>query len=126
MDQDESAADQRAIVLALDGETHTLGNTLRDVMWSHPHIELASYTQEHPSVNEIILRCQTNAAIPAEQGVVEALHITKAILSHMGDTMAEAAKRWEEQHGGGGDGGQRRQQRQQRQGDGAAAMNEDS
>lgn len=121
MDQEESAAEQRAIVLALDGETHTLGNTLRDIMWSHPHIELASYTQEHPSINEIILRCQTNAAIPAEQGVVEALHITKAILGHMGESMAEAAERWEDQYGGGGG-----QQHQQREEDGAAAMDADS
>lgn len=91
-------------------------------MWSHPHIELASYTQEHPSVNEIILRCQTNAAIPAEQGVVEALHIAKAILSHMGNTMAEAAQKWEAQHGGAG--GQQHQQQQQH--DEAAAMDADS
>jgi len=76
---------------------HTLGNALRDVMWSHPYIELAAYTQEHPSTNEIILRCQTTGAIPADQGFVEALHMTQLILGHMSSTMDDAVERWQRQ-----------------------------
>lgn len=88
---------------------HTLGNALRDVMWSHPHIQLASYTQEHPSSADIILRCQTSGPISAEQGVAEALMMTQEILHHVGDTMAAAAAAWaaahpeEQQQGGGGE-----------------------
>jgi hypothetical protein len=46
-----------------------------------PHVQIASYTQEHPSSNEVIVRCQTSGAISAEQGVVEALHIAKQKLN---------------------------------------------
>jgi predicted TIM-barrel enzyme len=80
-------------------------------MWSHPHVQLASYTQEHPSANEIIVRCQTTGVIPAEQAVVEALHMTKEILTHIGATMDDAVARWEQQHGPVG--GSSRQQAQQ-------------
>ena len=86
---------------------HTLGNALRDVMWSHPHVQLASYTQEHPSSQEILLRCQTSSAISAEQGVVEALQIMQQMLRHMGATMEAAAAGWQ--------GGQQAQQGQQQQ-----------
>lgn len=68
-------------------------------MWSHPHIQLASYTQEHPSSTDILVRCQTSGAITAGQAVAEALHMTKAILSHMSATMDAAVQQWEQQHG---------------------------
>lgn len=65
-------------------------------MWAHPHVELASYTQEHPSSTEIVMRCQTTSAISAEQGVIEALHMAKQVLDHVGDTMNEAVQDWEQ------------------------------
>lgn len=48
-----------------------------------PHVQVASYTQEHPNQSEILVRCQTNGFCSAEQGVVESLHITKEIAAHM-------------------------------------------
>ncbi|PSC69823.1 DNA-directed RNA polymerase I RPAC2 [Micractinium conductrix] len=128
IDTEEAAAlraQQREYTLTLPGETHTLGNALRDVMWAHPHVELAAYTQEHPSVNEIILRCQTTGAITAEQGVGEALLMTKDILGHMAGTMDEAVEAWQAAHGGNAAAaaaaaGSRQQQQQQ-----PAAMDED-
>ncbi|PRW56845.1 hypothetical protein C2E21_4807 [Chlorella sorokiniana] len=122
--------DGRSIVLALQDETHTLGNALRDVMWSHPHVQLASYTQEHPSSQEILLRCQTNGAVSAEQGVVEALHIMQQMLRHMGSTMEAAAADWQA-----GQQGEQQQRQQEQDGGGrgsqaadgeAEAMEEDS
>jgi len=49
-----------------------------------PHVEVASYTREHPSSNEVVIRCQTSGAISAEQGVVEALVMAKQMLEHVG------------------------------------------
>ena len=102
---------------------HTLGNALRDVMWSHPHVQLASYTQEHPSSQEILLRCQTSGAISAEQGVAEALQMMQQMLAHMGQTMEGAVAQWQAQHPEGQQqqqagqqaGQQRGKQRQQQQ-----------
>lgn len=100
-------------------------------MWSHPHVQLASYTQEHPSSQEILLRCQTSGAISAEQGVVEALQIMQQMLRHMGATMEAAADDWQARQ----QGGQRQQQQQEQDGGGrglqaadgqAEAMEEDS
>eukprot|EP00887_Chlorella_sp_A99_P002613 scaffold6.g2613.t1 len=103
---------ERSILLAIDGENHTLGNALRDVMWAHPHIQLASYTQEHPTSTDILLRCQTSGDISAEQGVVEALHMAKAMLAQMGDSMAAAHEEWERTQAAGG--GARQQQQERR------------
>lgn len=49
-----------------------------------PHVEVASYTREHPTSNEVVIRCQTSGAISAEQGVVEALVMAKQMLEHVG------------------------------------------
>ena len=161
----DEAAEERSIVLALDGESelqpprahvsvhetaaaacrrrlppppapltlaappplsppfvaaHTLGNALRDVMWAHPHVQLASYTQEHPSSTDIIVRCQTSGAISAEQGVAEALQMTQGILCHMSSTMAAAVEEWQRRQGGAG------KQQQQQQPGGDAMDDEDS
>ncbi len=94
-------------------------------MWSHPHVQLASYTQEHPSASEIIVRCQTTGVIPAEQAVVEALHMTKEILTHIGATMEDAVARWEQEHGPVGGSSKPQQQRQPRQGTAQADPPED-
>jgi DNA-directed RNA polymerase subunit L len=80
---------------------HTLGNALRDVMWLHPHVQLASYTQEHPSDSEILVRCQTSGAISAEQAVCEALGMTKDMLSHMAATMEDAMAAWQDRQAAG-------------------------
>jgi DNA-directed RNA polymerase subunit L len=103
---------------------HTLGNALRDVMWAHPHVQLASYTQEHPSSTDIILRCQTTGAISAEQGVVEALQMTQGILRHMASTMDAAVEEWQQRQDRGG-GKQQQQRQQQQQRPGGDAMDED-
>lgn len=89
----------KSLTLEVEGETHTLGNILRDVMWTHPHIELASYSQEHPSKNEILLRCQTSGLISGEQATVEALHMTKEMLEHVETTMNAAVAEYEAKHG---------------------------
>lgn len=99
-------------------------------MWAHPHVQLASYTQEHPSLNEIVVRCQTSGAVTAEQAVAEALHMTQDILHHMADTMDAAVANWQQQHGdvaGGGEAGGQRQQQRRRQppGSGRDEMEED-
>ena len=62
-----------------------------------PHVQLASYTQEHPGSTEIVVQCQTTGAISAEQGVVEALVIAKDVLGHMEDSMTAAVAQHSEQ-----------------------------
>ena len=97
-------------------------------MWAHPHVQLASYTQEHPSSTDIILRCQTSGVISAEQGVVEALQMTKGILRHMASTMDAAVEEWQQRQDSGGGKQQQRQQQQQQQQQqrpGGDAMDED-
>lgn len=76
---------------------HTLGNMLRDIMWQHPYVQLASYTKEHPTSTEVLVRCQTSAEVSAEQGVVEALHIGKAMLSVAEEGMSAAVETWRQQ-----------------------------
>lgn len=62
-----------------------------------PHVEVASYAQEHPSKNEILFRCQTSGLISGEQCIVESLELTKDILSMVDDEMDAALARWNEQ-----------------------------
>lgn len=92
---------------------HTLGNALRDVMWAHPHVQLASYTQEHPSSTEIIVRCQTSGAISAEQGVVESLQMAQATLRHISASMDAAVQGWQQLHPSDSSGSEQAQQQQQ-------------
>lgn len=92
--------DELGSICASAAADHTLGNALRDVMWSHPHVQLASYTQEHPTSTEVLVRCQTSGAISAEQGVVEALEISKHMLAHMEDSMDAAFDAWQQEHQG--------------------------
>jgi len=60
-----------------------------------PHVEVASYTMEHPSSTEVLLRCQTTGAISAEQGLVDALQTMKQVLLHMGTSMRAAVAEFE-------------------------------
>lgn len=43
------------------------------------------------------MQCQTTGAISAEQGVVEALLITKDVLGHMADSMTAAVAKHSEE-----------------------------
>uniref|UniRef100_A0A1D1ZVL8 DNA-directed RNA polymerase RBP11-like dimerisation domain-containing protein n=1 Tax=Auxenochlorella protothecoides TaxID=3075 RepID=A0A1D1ZVL8_AUXPR len=99
MEDSESEALQPGnnLLVKLEGEDHTFGNVLREVMWMHPHIQLSSYTKEHPNLSEILIRCQTNGVVSAEQGMVESLHLAKEVLMHVEDTMAAAVKRFQQQ-----------------------------
>ena len=63
-------------------------------MWSHPHITLASYTKEHPSSSDVVVRCQTTGAVSAEQGLVEALQIAKEMLGAVSAAMDAAVDEW--------------------------------
>lgn len=58
-------------------------NALHPLCRCSPHVQLSSYTKEHPNLSEILIRCQTNGVVSAEQGMVESLHLAKEVLMHV-------------------------------------------
>ena len=50
-------------------------------LFRSPHVTVAQYSQEDPTAtgNQILVHCQTSTEVTAEQGVVETLHVTKAM-----------------------------------------------
>ena len=58
-----------------------------------PHVELVSYTQDHPTSTEVVVRCQTNGQITAEHAVVEALLGTRSVPARVRIALAALARR---------------------------------
>ena len=75
----ETVSHQHSLGLFLPSATHTATATPHS---SSPHVTVAQYSQEMvvPG-NQIAIQCQTSGAIRAEQGIVESLHMTKAIFT---------------------------------------------
>lgn len=64
----------RSISVVVDGESHTLANTVRDFAWLHPAVEFSGYSCEHPVYRHVNLRVQTRkgAVSAAPAGAAEA------------------------------------------------------
>jgi len=88
----------RSISVVIDGEGHTLANSVRDVAWLHPSVEFAGYSLEHPVYRHANLRVQTvpGAAAGAEQALAETLEMTQGLFNAVGEAMDKDLKEeWE-------------------------------
>eukprot|EP00118_Oscarella_pearsei_P000598 m.5336 g.5336 ORF g.5336 m.5336 type:complete len:132 (+) comp12906_c0_seq1:334-729(+) len=56
----ENPDDETCMTFVLEGEDHTLGNSLRYMIMKNPETAFGGYTVPHPSERKINLRIQTN------------------------------------------------------------------
>ena len=86
----------RTISAVVDGESHTLGNVYREVAWTHPAVDLAGYSQEHPGYNHVNFRMQTahDAGVTGEQAMAETFMRVKDLADAMGEGMAQAMEKF--------------------------------
>jgi DNA-directed RNA polymerase subunit L len=88
----------RSISVVVDGEGHTLANSVRDVAWLHPCVEFVGYSLEHPVYRHANVRVQTvpGAAAGAEQTLAETLELTQDLFKAVGEAMDKDIKEeWE-------------------------------
>ncbi len=57
---------ERELVLAIEGEDHTLANLLAKYALSNPHTKLATYVVEHPLIGTPVLRVVTDGTDPIQ------------------------------------------------------------
>jgi DNA-directed RNA polymerase subunit L len=62
-----------------------------------PHITIAQYAQEDPnsSNSQLIVQCQSTNAVPAEQSLVESLHMMKEMCLAVQETLDSAVQEFE-------------------------------
>ncbi|MEM0015233.1 MAG: DNA-directed RNA polymerase subunit L [Zestosphaera sp.] len=80
----------RELVLAIEGEDHTLANLLAKSALSNPHTKLATYVVEHPLVGTPILRIVTDGTDPVQvlkEVVASARDEAKQVLKLIVDTL---------------------------------------
>eukprot|EP00095_Tigriopus_kingsejongensis_P011055 snap_masked-scaffold23_size669530-processed-gene-1.6 protein:Tk11055 transcript:snap_masked-scaffold23_size669530-processed-gene-1.6-mRNA-1 annotation:"dna-directed rna polymerases i and iii subunit rpac2" len=61
------------------GESHTLGNALKNVILQNPAVSFCGYSIPHPAEDQMFLRIQTVANVPAQDVLKQGLHDLKAI-----------------------------------------------
>ncbi|XP_067139335.1 uncharacterized protein Polr1D [Centruroides vittatus] len=65
--QSEFIDDDTTKTFVLNGEDHTLGNSLRYMIMKNPEIKFCGYAVPHPSENKINLRIQTYGSSATDQ-----------------------------------------------------------
>ncbi|XP_065058362.1 DNA-directed RNA polymerases I and III subunit RPAC2-like [Rhopilema esculentum] len=82
--------DECCMTFVLNGEDHTLGNSLRYMVMKNPDTAFCGYNIPHPSENKINFRIQTNGANAKEifrKGLVNLQDVCQHILDTFEDTV---------------------------------------
>ena len=61
------------------GETHTLGNALRNVILQNPNVIFCGYDMPHPAEDQMFLRIQTVEGVSAQDALRKGLKDLKGI-----------------------------------------------
>lgn len=86
--------DETCVTFYMNGEDHTLGNSLRYLILKNPEVKFCSYAVPHPSENKINLKIQT-AGMPAVKVLEEGLNSLYETCGHILDTFKFAVKKYE-------------------------------
>ena len=65
--------------LFIRGETHTLGNALRNVILQNPNVIFCGYDMPHPAEDQMFLRIQTVEGVSAQDALRKGLKDLKGI-----------------------------------------------
>lgn len=77
------------------GESHTLGNALKNVILQNPAVTFCGYSIPHPAEDQMFLRIQTVDTVPAQDVLKKGLKDLKTICGMTRRTFNEAMKKFE-------------------------------
>jgi len=73
------ADDETCRTFIFRGETHTLGNALRNVILQNPNVIFCGYDMPHPAEDQMFLRIQTVEGVSAQDALRKGLKDLKGI-----------------------------------------------
>jgi len=73
------ADDETCRTFIFRGETHTLGNALRNVILQNPDVIFCGYDMPHPAEDQMFLRIQTVEGVSAQDALRKGLKDLKGI-----------------------------------------------
>eukprot|EP00794_Sanderia_malayensis_P007505 gene7505-8336_t len=95
--------DESCLTFVLNGEDHTLGNSLRYMIMKNPEVNFCGYNIPHPSENKINLRIQTKEDISAKDvfriGLDNLNRLSEHVISTFETSVGQFKKMREEQGG---------------------------
>jgi DNA-directed RNA polymerase I and III subunit RPAC2 len=94
------AGDSANATFSLEGEDHTLGNSLRWVLNKNPHTALCGYSVPHPSEEVVNIRIQTTGELPAAQVFREGVADLMTICDHVQDTFTKSVEEFKKKNAG--------------------------
>lgn len=86
--------DETSCTFVLDGEDHTLGNSLRYVLMRRPEVDFCGYSIPHPSERQVNLRLQTRGT-PAVDSLDAGLQDLSNMCEHVLEKFGEATAAFE-------------------------------
>ena len=76
------------------GETHTLGNALRNVILQNPSVIFCGYDMPHPAEDQMFLRIQTVEGVSAQDALRKGLKDLKDICKVTKEKFEEAVEKF--------------------------------
>lgn len=92
----ENVRDETCRTFILNGEDHTLGNSLRHVIMKNPDVEFCGYSVPHPSENRINMRIQTKG-VPAADVFRRGLEELSTLCEHILATFEESVESYKKE-----------------------------
>lgn len=88
------ADDDTCRTFILRGETHTLGNALRNVILQNPSVIFCGYDMPHPAEDQMFLRIQTVEGVSAQDALRKGLKDLKDICKVTKEKFEEAVQKF--------------------------------
>ncbi|XP_077984988.1 DNA-directed RNA polymerases I and III subunit RPAC2-like [Glandiceps talaboti] len=92
--------DQRCATFVMNGEDHTLGNSLRYMIMKNPEVQFCGYSIPHPTENKINFRIQTTgppATDVLRRGLAELTSLAAHVLITFEKSVEEHKSRTQEE-----------------------------
>jgi len=86
------ADDETCRTFIFRGETHTLGNALRNVILQNPNVIFCGYDMPHPAEDQMFLRIQTVEGVSAQDALRKGLKDLKGICKVTKEKFEEAVQ----------------------------------
>ncbi|KNC80587.1 hypothetical protein SARC_07058 [Sphaeroforma arctica JP610] len=81
---------ETVLVVKIEGEDHTLGNSLRWIIMKNPDTEFCGYVVPHPSDHNIQMHIQTKSGVSAVSVLRKGLSDLQELAQHTRETFEEA------------------------------------
>lgn len=88
------ADDETCRTFIFRGETHTLGNALRNVILQNPNVIFCGYDMPHPAEDQMFLRIQTVEGFSAQDALRKGLKDLKDICKITKEKFEEAVQKF--------------------------------